>query len=99
MGRSHTAQYPAGALGSDIRSIEELYFVNTEQMIAYVDERAGLKTYVKAESGLRLAYFRLKLKMPASAVVKRVHISRIRAMKRQELTQQRQEAQLRLMPR
>lgn len=96
MGRSHTAQYPAGVL-QDVRDIEDLFFVNTDQMIAYVDERAGLKTYVKAESGLRLAYFRLKLKMPASAMVKRVHISRIRAMKRQALTRQRRDAQLRLM--
>jgi hypothetical protein len=83
MARGHTAQFPAGARGPEIRSIEELYHIDLERMTAYIDERAGIKTYVTAEAALRLAYFRRDAYMPTSAAVKRVHISRVRAMRRE----------------
>ena len=84
MARPHNKQYPAGAgISPDV--IDQRIHVDLDNMTAYVDERAGIKTYVAAESALRIAYYRRNLKLPVSMSVKRVPQRLISRMRLQAL--------------
>ena len=84
MARPHQKQWPAGA-GISPELMSERYYIDVENLSAFVDERAGLKTFCQAERALRLAYYRRHLKLPASVSVKRVPQRLISRMRLQAL--------------